>query len=180
MSKPRDRQDLYETAIHEAGHAAVSVATRAVFTRISVRRRGTADGYVSWYAYSARRRLLTDMPRHTAGKRIVREALIYGAGMASEMIYAKSIGQERNQEDLFARCTDDTVMVSRAIDFLVQYGFVEDSEDAREQTAGVIARQNFDILMARWPGVIALADALMETTTIGYRRARRIILEGHA
>jgi hypothetical protein len=177
MTKPRDRTELYETAIHEAGHAVASVYTKAVFSRVTIRRRGELDGQVIWAPYAARRMLRNDLPRKTIGQRIIREAIILYAGMMADILYAQKAGREPNQQEICLGGDSDALRFYQVIDLLVQRGFVDDTEEARDRAMEVIIKQTCALLVNHWPSVIALADALMQTTTIGYQRARRIILE---
>jgi hypothetical protein len=177
MPKPRDTKELYETAIHEAGHAVASIYTRAVFSRVTIRRRGDTAGRVISAPYAAYRMIWNDLPRNTIARRVTREAIILGAGALAEMLYAKRMGHEVNGADICEGGSHDAARLGGEIELLVRYGFVDDSEEARDRAMQVIMDQACDLLIAYWPGVIALADALMQTPTIGYRRARRIILE---
>jgi Peptidase family M41 len=150
------------TAYHEAGHAVLAYSLGRAFTRVSIAADGHTLGRCSfrrpgdWFR--------PDLRIDGATRRRLEERIMISlGGPESEARYTGRYDEEGAQEDLERAIdhacfmTDDEAEASAYVVWL------------RLRTLNLMRRSEF------WPGVTALAHALLSHEEIGYRRARSII-----
>jgi hypothetical protein len=149
-----------QAALHEAGHAVISLVLRTGVSRVQV-----IEGPESWAGLTSYRR--SDL-RHNSPRDVVeRRALTTVGGIAAERVAAgRPDDSEHEPPDVFA-----------ALEFVCRLGGITDLDESKDEiNAGfsALVDRASDILEARWPQVEAIVSALVATPDLNRRRLIKI------